>query len=115
MSYYKEGIGASYDGLIGGVEFPVDIRNVSVTGSIVEGDLLAGTAGVFTNASSTADTVKPLCIAYEDYDSTDTGIISCYFAGKFNREHIGVGSLDIADFEESLRKSNIILTSEKEL
>ena len=110
---YIEGNGTEYENLIAGVEIPVVINNVSVAGSIDKGAVLAGTGGVFAPVASTADTVKPFCIAAEEYDSTDTGVISAYFGGKFNANKI-ISAVALNTIEEKLRTENIILTTERE-
>lgn len=110
---YIEGKGTEYDNLIAGVEIPVVINNVSVTGAIEKGCVLCGTGGVFTPVASTADTVKPFCIAADIYDATDTGVISAYFGGKFNANKI-ISGVALDTITEKLRTENIIITTAKE-
>lgn len=109
---YIEGNGTEYENLIAGVEIPVVMNNVSVAGSIATGAVLGGVSGVFTPIASAADTVKPFCIAAEVYDSTDTGVISAYFGGKFNANKI-ISGVALDTITEKLRTENIIITTER--
>lgn len=118
MAYYVTVSGWTEDGLIGGLQEPVEIHNISLTSgaSVSRGDLLcADSLGAYAPASLADDAQKDLCIAASDADST-TSITQAYFSGVFNREKVMVGgaaSLTADAFESSLRKQNIRLTSMK--
>lgn len=114
MEYYIEGKGVSYDNLMGGPEFPVDLRNISVSGGASFCDVLAGASGVFTKVASDGDADKILCIAAEDVD-TNTQVASAYFAGKFNIGALSFGGGNAEKFVEKMRSENMILTNAKEL
>lgn len=109
--------GIKRDELMGGADgIPVSIRNVEVSSdtTIQRGMLLASatTFGVFAPATS-SDTSKVLVIAEKDFTAdSDLHVTQAYTSGKFNREKIILdGNID--DFENELRKQNIILTSIK--
>ena len=121
MKYSCETVnGWEEDGLLGGIEFPTEIFNVSLSSgaSVSRGDLLCGNSmsGVFSIAGA-SDASKILAIAAEDFvaDSLDA-VTQAYFSGKFNREKITFGgnsSVDISSFENEMRKQNLHLTSMK--
>ena len=109
--------GIKRDELMGGADgIPVSIRNVEVSSdtTIQRGMLLASatTFGVFAPATN-SDTSKVLVIAEKDFTAdSDLHVTQAYTSGKFNREKIILdGNID--DFENELRKQNIILTSIK--
>jgi len=109
--------GIKRDELMGGTDgIPVSIRNVEVAkdAAIERGMLLASasTFGVFAPAAA-SDTGKVLVIAEKDFAAdSDHTVTQAYTSGKFNREKIKLGTgLNIDNFEEPLRKVNIILTS----
>lgn len=115
MKYYEEGVGFEEDALLGGTEFPTELRNVNVGASatIERGDLLCGSSmsGVFAPVGSASDASKILMIANEDFvaDSLNA-VTSAYASGRFNRSKINCAGGSIADFEAELRKQNIHLT-----
>lgn len=122
MKYVEEVNGWEEDGLLGGLEFPTELYNVSVgsSASISRGDLLCGNSmsGVFDVVGGASDATKVLCIAAEDFvaDSLDA-VTQAYFSGKFNREKITFGgnsSLTTAPFEAEMRKQNLWLTKLQE-
>lgn len=122
MKYVEEVNGWEEDGLLGGLEFPVELYNVSVgsSASISRGDLLCGNSmsGVFDVVGGASDASKILAIAAEDFiaDSLST-VTQAYFSGKFNREKLTFGgnsSVDISAFESEMRKQNLHLTSLKD-
>ena len=118
MKYYEEGVGFEEDGLLGGTEFPTELRNVNVgaSASITRGDLLCGSSmsGVFAPVGSASDASKVLLIANEDFTATSlSAVTSAYSAGVFNKEKINVAGGSIADFEQALRQQNIHLRSLK--
>ena len=114
--YYIEGSGVEYDNLQAGPEFSVDLRNVTVSGAVNRGDLLAGVSGVYTTAANDADIGKTLCIAAENNESTDAAVISAYFAGRFNIGGLSIGGItDTFSLNEKLRTENIILTKNREV
>lgn len=105
------------DELFGGDDgIPVSLRNIEVasSASIQRGMLLssATTFGTFAPAADT-DKSKVYVVAAETFDAdSDHTVTQAYVSGKFNREKIVLGSsLDIDDFEETLRRANIHLTS----
>ena len=105
------------DELFGGDDgIPVSLRNIEVDSStsIQRGMLLssATTFGTFAPAADT-DTSKVYVVAAETFDAdSDHTVTQAYVSGKFNREKIVLdSSLDIDDFEETLRRANIHLTS----
>lgn len=110
--------GIKRDELCGGAEQLMSIRNIEVGSdtAIQRGMLLcsATTYGEFEPVS-TSDTSKVFVIAEKDFTAdSDHTVTQAYTSGKFNREKIILDdNLDIDDFEEVLRKENIILTSIK--
>lgn len=105
------------DELFGGDDgIPVSKRNIDVAANatIERGMLLASatTFGTFAPAAAT-DTGKVYLIAAEDFTAdSDHTVTQAYVSGKFNREKIKLdNSLNIDDFEETLRRANIHLTS----
>ena len=122
MKYIATVDGWEEDALLAGTEQPISIYNVNVGASatLSRGDLIcAGSmSGVFAPVSSASDASKVLCIAADDFvaDSLST-VTQAYASGKFNREKITFGSnssVDLADFEQEMRKQNLHLTSLKE-
>ena len=107
--------GVQRDELCGGAEQLMSIRNIEVASdtSIQRGMLLssATTFGVFAPADS--DTNKVFVVAEKDFTAdSDLHVTQAYTSGKFNREKIILNEgLNIDDYEEALRKVNIILTS----
>lgn len=105
------------DELCGGAEQLMSIRNIEVASdtTIQRGMLLgsATTFGVFAPATDTS--TKVFVIAEKDFTAdSDHTVTQAYTSGKFNREKIVLDeSLNIDDFEEQLRKVNIILTTIK--
>ena len=115
MDYFIQGEGISYDNLINDINFPVEKVNITLSGGADKGDILAGSSGIFTKIASSADKNKVLCIASEDVESTDSIVTTAFFAGKFNIGALSFGACDVVDFEDSLRKSNIILSQNMEV
>lgn len=115
MKYYEEGVGFEEDGLLGGVEFPTELYNVSISSgaSLSRGDLICGSSmsGVFAPVGGASDANKILLVANEDFvaDSLNA-VTSAYASGKFNRSKINVAGGSIADFEAEMRKQNLHLT-----
>ena len=109
--------GIKRDELCGGAEQLMSIRNIEVAADaeIKRGMLLnsATTFGVFAPADS--DTTKVLVVAEKDFTAdSDHTVTQAYTSGKFNREKIILSEgLNIDDYEESLRKVDIYLTSIK--
>ena len=106
----------------GGDGFPVEIINVQLASdsTVTRGTIIAGDTpkSTFAAVSSAADAEKFLAVVAEDFTATDSdsSVTSAYSAGKFNREKLILADgLDINDFENALRKQNIILTSIKEI
>lgn len=111
--------GIKRDELCGGADgIPMSIRNIEVGSdtTIQRGMLLssATTFGVFAPVADT-DTSKVFVIAEKDFQAdSDHTVTQAYTSGKFNREKIILDeSLNIDNYEETLRKENIILTSIK--
>ena len=110
--------GIKRDELCGGAEQLMSIRNIEVASdtSIQRGMLLSSdsTFGIFSQPTD-SDTSKVFVIAEKDFTAdSDSQVTQVYTSGKFNREKIILNEgLNIDDFEEVLRKENIILTSIK--
>ncbi len=117
MSGFSTIDGVSYDELFGGSSMPVHTKNVTVGANAVikRGMVLAETNGVYALAVA-ADNEKPLVIAKEDFTATTSAkVTTAYTSGVFNREKLTLGDgANIANFEEQLRKDNILLTSIRE-
>ena len=117
--FYEKREGLINDELCGGPEQVQSIRNIETASDtmIQRGMLLcaATTYGVFGPVSSAGDASKVMVIAEKDFAAdSDLHVTQAYTSGKFNREKIILAEgLSIDDFEESLRKENIILTSIK--
>ena len=116
MKYYGEGDGVTYDELLGGGETAIEIWNINVAsdtaverGMLLESSSLSGTY----KAAASFSANKIYVIAAEDFTAdSDNTVTQAYSMGKFNREKIKLDeSLDIADFENELRKQNIHLTT----
>lgn len=108
------------DELFGGDDgIPVSKRNITVGSdtTVERGMLLAAGTTFGTFAEATSDTAKVFVIAAEDFTAdSDHTVTQAYTSGKFNREKIKLDeNLDIDDYEETLRKVNIILTSIKDM
>lgn len=95
--------------------------NVGASAAIERGMLLAADTptGEFKLVSSADDAAKVLVIARDDFtaDANHT-VTQAYASGKFNRERIilgGTSALTIEPFEDQLRKSNIHVTSIKDI
>lgn len=104
------------DELFAGVEIPVRVENVSLSGGAVRGEILAGTAGVFSGVSSSVDAAKVLVIAAENVTDTSTTVTTAYTSGDFNLQKLSTASsvVSAADFKEPLRKVNILISDTKE-
>ena len=109
--------GVARDELMGGADgIPVSIRNIEVASdtTIQRGMLLCSpsTFGVFSQPAD-SDTSKVFVIAEKDFTAdSDLKVTQAFSSGKFNREKIILDeSLNIDDFENELRRQNIILTS----
>jgi len=87
------------------------VENVSVAGGTKRGEVLAATSGLYSAVSSAGDAAKPLAIAAEDNLDTDTKVLPVFTKGTFHTDKLIVGEgLDLADFKESLRKDNLLIT-----
>ena len=125
MSEYFATIdGIERDELSGGADgIPKSLWNVNVGASAVikRGMLLAGETmtGKFALVSDASDASKVLAIAEKDFVAdADHTVTQVYGSGKFNREHIilgGTSALTLDVFEDQMRKSNLHLTSIKDL
>lgn len=115
--FFGQHDGIKRDELCGGAEQLMSIRNIEVASdtTIQRGMLLnsSTTFGVFAPADS--DTTKVFVIAEKDFTAdSDHTVTQAYTSGKFNREKIILDEgLNIDDYEESLRKVDIYLTSIK--
>ena len=117
--YFKVDTGIGFDDLFAGPEERVMTKNVKAGNGaeIKRGMLLADNGGVAAPVTA-ADTDTTLFIASEDFEAdSNTGVVTTvYTSGRFNRSKIKVGEgIDINDFEEPLRKVDIILTDVIEL
>ena len=96
--------------------------NVGASAAIKRGMLLCADTptATFDLVSSANDASKVLVIARDNF-TADTGehcVTQAYASGKFNREKIilgGTSSLTVDVFEDALRKSNLHLTSIKDV
>lgn len=118
MKYFETVTGVEYDELLGGTEQPVELWNVTCSSSatLTRGDLIcAGSAsGVYSVVGGASDASKVLAICAADNDGAS--ITSAYVSGRFNRDKItfgGASTINISDFEQSLRTQNIHLTALK--
>ncbi|MBR2519170.1 MAG: hypothetical protein IKE46_05210 [Selenomonadaceae bacterium] len=95
--------------------------NVGASAAIKRGMLLASDTptGEFKLVSQVSDAAKVLVIARDDFTADDYHkVTQAYASGKFNRERIilgGTSALTIEPFEDQLRKSNIHVTSIKDI
>lgn len=95
--------------------------NVGASAAIKRGMLLASDTptGEFKLVSQVSDAAKVLVIARDDFTADDYHkVTQAYASGKFNRERIilgGTSALTIEPFEDQLRKSNIHVTSLKDM
>ena len=115
--FFGQHDGIKRDELCGGADaIPMSIRNIEVASdtTIQRGMLLGSptTFGVFSQPAD-SDTSKVFVIAKEDFTAnSDLKVTQAFSSGKFNREKIILDeSLNIDDFENELRRQNIILTS----
>lgn len=104
------------DELFAGIEIPVRVENVTLSGGAVRGEILGGASGVFTGVSSSLDAEKVLVIAAENVESTATTVTTAYTSGDFNLQKLSTASsvVSAADFKENLRQVNIIISDTKE-
>ena len=95
--------------------------NVGASAAIERGMLLAADkpTGEFKLVSDASDAAKVLVVARDNFTADETHTVTqAYASGKFNRERIilgGTSALTIEPFEDQLRKSNIHLTSIKDI
>ena len=95
--------------------------NVGASAAIERGMLLAADkpTGEFKLVSDASDASKVLVVARDNFTADETHTVTqAYASGKFNRERIilgGTSALTIEPFEDQLRKSNIHLTSIKDI
>ena len=95
--------------------------NVGASAAIERGMLLAASTptGEFKLVSDASDASKVLVVARDNFTADKTHTVTqAYASGKFNRERIilgGTSALTIEPFEDQLRKSNIHLTSIKDI
>ena len=95
--------------------------NVGASAAIKRGMLLASDTptGEFKLVSQVSDAAKVLVIARDDFTADEYHkVTQAYASGKFNRERIilgGTSALTIEPFEDQLRKSNIHVTSIKDI
>ena len=121
--YFGTFDGIVRDELSGGLEELQEIWNVNVGASaaIKRGMLLASDTptGEFKLVSQVSDAAKVLVIARDDFTADDYHkVTQASASGKFNRERIilgGTSALTIEPFEDQLRKSNIHVTSLKDI
>lgn len=122
--YFATFDGIKRDELSGGVDgIPQSIWNVNVGASAVikRGMLLAGdtATGEFKPVSSADDADKVLVIARDNFTAdAEHRVTQVYASGKFNRERIIVGgtsALTLEPFEDQMRKSNLHVTSIKDI
>ena len=117
--FFGQHSGIVRDELCGGADgIPMSIRNIEVGSdtTIQRGMLLSSdkTFGTFAPVAD-SDTAKVFVIAEKDFAAdSDLKVTQAYTSGKFNREKIILDeNLNIDDFENELRRQNIILTSIK--
>ena len=121
--YFATLPGIARDELSGGLEEPQEIWNVNVGASaaIERGMLLAADkpTGEFKLVSDASDASKVLVVARDNFTADETHTVTqAYASGKFNRERIilgGTSALTIEPFEDAMRKSNLHLTSIKDI
>lgn len=95
--------------------------NVGMSAAIERGMLLAADTptGEFKLVSDASDAAKVLVVARDNFTADkEHTVTQVYASGKFNRERIiigGTSALTIEPFEDQLRKSNIHLTSIKDI
>lgn len=119
-NYFWQQDGIQRDELHGGGDYiPTSIWNVNVGASaVIERGMLLGASSPtdeWSLVNSTTDTVKVLGIARDNFTAdNDHTVTQVYASGKFNREKIILGgdsTLTLEPFEDTLRKSNIHVTS----
>ena len=117
MAYFETVESIKRDELFAGIEVPVRLENVSVSGGAVRGEILGGASGVFAGVSSSLDADKVLVIAAEDVPDTQTVVTSAYTSGDFNLAKLSTASsvVSASDFKENLRKVNIIISDTKQV
>ena len=109
--------GACYDGLTGGSEKTVLLRNAHYDSetSIVRGELLCGAgvgASLTVQAATAADATNgaALYIAAEDGNGD---VITVFEAGRFNRNAIRTAEgVSLSSFELEMRRQGLDLTEE---
>ena len=95
--------------------------NVGMSAAIERGMLLAADTptGEFKLVSDASDASKVLVVARDNFTADkEHTVTQAYAAGKFNRERIilgGTSALTTEPFEDALRKSDIYLTSIKDI
>lgn len=96
--------------------------NVGASAAIERGMLLAADkpTGEFKLVSDASDASKVLVVARDNFTADADGhcVTQAYASGKFNREKIklgGTSALTIDVFEDAMRKSNLHLTSIKDM
>jgi len=118
MAYFEKVESIKRDELFAGIEVPVRLENVSLSGGAVRGEILASSisGGVFAGVSSSLDAEKVLVIAAEDVTDTQTVVTSAYTSGDFNLQKLSTASsvVSAADFKENLRKVDIIISNTKQ-
>lgn len=114
--YYATECGVVHDHLVAGTVETLLVRAVNTAEDAVleRGQLVAGT-GVGTDLTvapaTAADIDKPLFIVRDDFVAdADHTVAVVYSSGLFNRSEIKVTGASIDDFEEALRRVNILLT-----
>lgn len=116
--YFDVTDGVKLDELMGGPEQVVSIRNIEVGSdtAIQRGMLLSAdkTFGEFAPVED-SDTAKVFVIAAADFQAdSDLHVTQAYSSGKFNREKVILAEgLNIDDYENELRRQNILLTTLK--
>lgn len=122
--YFATFDGIKRDELSGGADgIPQSIWNVNVGASAViqRGMLLAGdtATGEFSLVTSPDDANKVLVIARDNFAAdAEHRVTQVYASGKFTRERIIVGgtsALTLEPFEDQMRKSNLHVTSIKDI
>ena len=121
--YFVTFDGIQRDELAGGSEESQEIWNINVGASaVIERGMLLGASsptGIFDLVNSSLDASKCLVIARDNFTAdAEHSVTQAYASGKFNREKIilgGTSALTIEPFVDALRKSNIRLTSLKNL
>lgn len=110
--YFETVSGVAHDELVAGTEYPVEVWNVSCasTASLERGDLICASSmsGVWSIVGGASDASK--CLAICAAANEGATVTQAYAAGTFSREKVRLqDGLNIADFEEPLRKDNIHL------